>query len=162
MLVMLGGLTICLGVEMGVSPGVAVGVVADRLGTPWVIDPLNIIPRPVAASLAASVIRCCKHSFCRCWVRLCFSREDDDVWEGELGYEDLLLAWSLVEYISSYMAAMRSVGSLTVVELAKGRLGSCVSWIITLDSLDRLSEDCPGRGMVATGGVGGHKYWGLW
>jgi len=72
------------------------------------------------------------------------------------------LAWSLVEYISSYMAAIRSVGSLTVVELAKGRLGSCDSWIITLDSLDRLSEDCPGRGMVETGGVGGHKYCGLW
>jgi len=66
MLVMLGGLTICLGVEMGVRPGVAVGVVADRLGTPWVMDPLNIIPRPVVASLAASVIRCCKHNFCKC------------------------------------------------------------------------------------------------
>lgn len=60
------------------------------------------------------------------------------------------------------MAAIRSVGSLTVVELAKGRLGSCVSWIITLDSLDRLRDDCPGKGIMETGGVGGHRYWGLW
>lgn len=78
MLVMLGGLIMCFGVEIGVNPGVAVGVVAARLGTPWVMDPLNIIPKPVG-SLAASVIRCCRHSFCRCWVRLCFSREDVEV-----------------------------------------------------------------------------------